>query len=321
VILVTGATGFVGHHLVRRLLAAGEAVRCFVRPGSSRADWLASQKIETTAGHLHDPASVTAACRGIRAVIHLAAPTREVRDAVVGQFHQQATRCLVDGARRAGIDRFMMVSPLGSGSSAGFPYLRSRGTAEDCVRESGLPFVILQSSLMFGAGDRLVGGIIRLLRRTGLLVIPGTGKTMVQPIWVGDIVSCLVRALRDDSVVDRTILIGGPQHLSYEEMAEQIGTMLNIPRMKIHISRRAVGLVGRLLEGLARNPFLAYRHLELLDVGTITGLDAVKRTFGFQPMPLVEGVAYQLTSQPELGPPWITFRADRGSGTRSRYRV
>jgi hypothetical protein len=104
-------------------------------------------------------------------------------------------------------------------------------------------------------------------------------------------------------------------------MAEQIGTMLNIPRVKVHMSRRAVGLAGRLLEGLGRNPFLAYRHLELLDVGTITGLDAVKRTFGFQPMPLVEGVAYQLASQPELGPPWITFGADRGSGTRSRYRV
>jgi NADH dehydrogenase len=174
---------------------------------------------------------------------------------------------------------------------------------------------------MFGAGDRLIGGIIRLLCRTGLLVIPGTGKTMLQPIWVGDVVSCLMRALRDDAIWDRTIPIGGPQHLSYEEIADQIGTMFNIPRTKVHLSQRVISVVGRILEGVGRNPFLGYRHLELLEVGTITALDAVKRSFGFQPMPLVEGVAYQLDPRKDPGRPWLMFGADRDSKARTRYRV
>jgi hypothetical protein len=79
--------------------------------------------------------------------------------------------------------------------------------------------------------------------------------------------------------------------------------------------------MGRVLEGLGRNPFLGYRHFELLEVGTITALDAVKRTFGFQPMPLVEGVAYQLDPRKELGRPWLMFGADRDSRARTRYRV
>jgi len=315
-ILVTGASGFLGRHVVRRLAGAGAAVRCLCRPGSPGADWLKSQPVEVVFGHLHDPDGVGQACRGVRQIIHLASPIREVRDAVMEQFHQRATNCLVDGARRACVDRFLMVSPLGCGTSAGLPFLRSRGAAEECLRGSGLPFVILQSSLMFGAGDRLIGGVIRLLCSTGLLVIPGTGKTMLQPIWIGDVVSCLLRALRDDKVVDRTIPIGGPQHLTYEEVADQVAKMLNLPRVKVHLSRRTVGWASRLLEGLGHNPFLGYRHLELLDVGTITALDAVKRAFDFQPMPLVEGVAYQLVPRRDVGAAAPSSGAERSSRSR-----
>jgi NADH dehydrogenase len=320
-ILVTGATGFLGQHAVRRLVGAGEAVRCFCRPGSPGAEWLTAQSAEVVYGHLHDSEAMARACHNVRQVLHVAAPIREVRDTVVEQFHRQATACVAGAARRAGVNRFLMVSPMGCSATASLPYLRSCGVAEECVRGSGVPYVILQSSVMFGAGDRLISGIIRLLCRTSLLVIPGTGKTILQPIWVGDVVSCLVRALRDDAVVDRTIPIGGPQHLSYEEIADQIGTMLNVPRSKIHVSHRVVSLAGRLLEGLGRNPFLGYRHLEFLEVGTITALDAVKRAFGFQPMPLVEGVAYQLAPSSHLGRPWLTFGADGRSSTRTRHRV
>jgi NADH dehydrogenase len=315
-ILVTGATGFVGRHLVRRLLGAGETVRCFCRPGSSRVEWLRAQPVEAVLGHLHDPESVAQACRGVRQIVHLAAPIWEVRDAVVEQFHRRATACLVAGAREARVERVVTVSPLGCGTAAGLPFLRSCGIAEEGLRGSGLPFTILQSSLMFGVGDRLIEGSIRLLRRTGLLVVPGTGKTMLQPIWVGDVVSCLVRALRDDGVLDRTIPVGGPQHLSAEEIADQIGRMLNLPRVKIHLSSRVIGWAARLLEGLNRNPFLGYRHLELFEVGTITAPDAVRRAFGFQPMPLVEGVAYQLGARWDAG----GSRPPSGAERRSRSR-
>ena len=313
-ILITGATGFVGRHLVRRLLGAGETVRCFCRPGSPRVEWLRSQPVEAILGHLHDPESVAQACRGVRQIVHLAAPIWEVRDAVVEQFHRRATACLVAGAREARVERVVTVSPLGCGTAAGLPFLRSCGIAEESLRGSGLPFTILQSSLMFGAGDRLIEGSIRLLRRTGLLVVPGTGKTLLQPIWVGDVVSCLVRALRDDGVLDRTIPLGGPQHLSAEEIADQIAQMLNLPRVKIHLSGRVIGWAARLLEGLDRNPFVGYRHLELLEVGTITAPDAVRRTFGFQPMPLVEGVAYQLSARR------VASGSKRPSGAERRSR-
>ena len=312
-ILITGATGFLGQHLVRRLVGSGETVRCLVRAESPGLAWLQAHSVEVVPGHLLDAETVAAACRGSRQIVHLAAPVHEGGDSVVERVNRQGTEILVEAARSARVERMVMVSPLGTAPSAGPPFLRSRGMAEDCVRESGLPFVILQASLMFGRGDRLVSGMIRLLQRTSLLLIPGTGRTMLQPIWVGDVVSCLLRALHDEAALDRTIPIGGPQHLTYEEIADQIAKMLNVPRMKIHLSRRAVGWVARLLEGLGQNPFLGYRHLELLEVGTITALDAVRRNFGFQPMPLIEGVAYQLVPTTEIGTPRPPSRVSRGS--------
>jgi NADH dehydrogenase len=315
-ILVTGSTGFLGQHLVRRLLRAGETVRCLARPGSPGLEWLQSQPVEVALGHLLDEQSLRRACQGVRHVVHLAAPTREPRDAVVDQVHRRGTAALTEAARTARAERIVTVSPLGSATSAGQPFLRARGAAEEVLRDGGVPAVILQSSLMFGAGDRLITGMMRLLRRAALLIIPGTGKTMLQPIWVGDVASCLLRALSDEAVLDRTIPIGGPQHLSYEEIAEQVGKILNVSRAKLHLSRRLVGRLARVLERVGRSPFLDYRHLELLDVGTITALDAVKRSFGFQPMPLLEGLAYQLAPRREsrVAPP--ASSAEQGSRSR-----
>lgn len=312
-ILITGATGFLGRHVVRRLLGAGEGIRCLARANAGGLEWLQSQPVDVALGHLLDPASVRRACDGVRQVIHLAAPTREARDAVVEQVHVTGTATLAEAARAAHVERVLMLSPLGSASSAVQPFLRTRGRAEEVLRESGVPFAILQSSLMFGSGDRLITGMMSLLRRTGVMLIPGTGKTMLQPIWVGDVVSCVLRALADETVLERSVPLGGPQHLSYEEIAEQVSKMLNLPRVKVHLSRRMVGRLARLLEGFGRSPFLGYRHLELLDVGTITALDTVKRAFGFQPMPLLEGLAYQLTPRREarVAPP--TSGAEQGS--------
>jgi NADH dehydrogenase len=320
---LTGATGFLGRHVLHRLLAAGESVRCLVRPHSPGLAWLQTQPAEAVVCRLEDPAAVSRALRNARQVIHLAAPVREARDAVVDQFHREATACLVEAARAARVERFLLVSPMGSGASAGAPFLRGCGIAEESLRTSGLPYVILQSSLMFGAGDRLLSGMIRLLRQTGLVVIPGTGATTLQPIWVGDVVSCLCRSLREEEPLNRTLPIGGPQHLTFEEIADQVSQMVNLPRVKLHFSRRALSWTARLLEGLGRSPFPGYRHLELLEVGTITAPDAVKRTFGFQPMSLIEGVAYLLTPESEVRavrPPRGAEQGARGREPRAESR-
>ncbi len=317
-IVVTGATGFVGQHLIRRLTAGGEGVRCLVRPSSPGLPWLLEQSVEVASGNLQDAEAVAGACRGARKIVHLAAPTNEGNDQTVEQVHRQGIGILIETARAARVERLIMVSPLGTASSAGRPFLRSRGQAEEMLRESGLPFAILQSSLIFGRNDRLISGMLRLLQRTGLVLIPGTGKTMLQPIWVGDVVSCLLRALSDEAVLDRTIPIGGPQHLTYEEIADQVAKMLNLPRVKIHLSRRMVSWMARLLSGVGQNPFLGYRQLELLEVGTITALDAVRRNFGFQPMPLIEGVAYQIMPTTEQGGVRSPSGLERGARSRDR---
>jgi NADH dehydrogenase len=319
-ICVTGATGFVGRHLVRRLVADGCTVRCLVRPGGPSAERLRDLPVEVATASLGDADSMRRALCGARQIIHLAAPITDARDAVVDGFHRTGTRCLIEGARAARVERIVMLSPLGTASSAGLPYLRARGAAEEQVRGSGLPFVILQSPVMFGREDRLLGGMMRLLRRTGVMLIPGTGQTMLQPIWVGDVASCVLRCLRDEEVLDRTIPIGGPQHLTYEEIADQVAQMLNLPRARIHLSLRTVRWLARLLEGTGGSPFVGYRHLELLEVGTITAPDAVRRSFGFQPMPLTEGIAYQMQASPVPSGPGPRPGSPHGARSRRARR-
>jgi uncharacterized protein YbjT (DUF2867 family) len=316
-ICVTGATGFLGRHLLRRLLAAGEAVRCLARPGSPGMDWLRDQPVEVATVSLRRAEAMAAAMTGARQLIHLAAPVREARDTAMRDWCRTATSCLVEAARTARVERVLMVSPLGSGPEAGFPFLRACDAAEETLRASGVPFVILQSSVMFGDGDRLLSGVIRQLARMGVVVVPGTGQSMLQPIWVGDVASCLLRSLREEAVLDRTLPVGGPQHLTFEGIADQVAQMANLPLVKLHLGRRGLGWLSRLLEGLGRSPFPAYRHLELLDAGSVTAPEAVWRTFGFQPMPLNEGLAYRLRSRPEPGRPRREAGAPQGNRGRA----
>jgi len=297
-ILVTGAGGWVGTHLIKRLCAIGLPVRALVR---SRAAVERSRPLPVAVccGSLNDRDSLNAALRGARQVVHLAGTFRESARETFESVHQQGTRHLVEAARDAGIHHLVYVSTLGAAPDRIYPFVRSKWLAEAEVRGSGLPFTILRPSLLFGEGDRFLTPMVRFIRMSPYAVIPGYERLRCQPLWVGDLVSCLVRVLESGGRGE-VISLAGPEQITYEGVVDLLQKRLEISRPKLRVPISIAASLTLVLERLFASPPLLSGILDIWRLGAITDRHAVRKAYGFTPMPLSEGIRYLLATD---GPP------------------
>src|ERR687896_1714626 len=180
VLLLTGATGRVGAALLPRLTARGEAVRCLVR--DPRRLGHARVRVQIALGDLAEPASFRHALRGVRTVVHLAGAWRDQPAAGVEELNGLATWRLLRAAERAGVERFLFLSPLGAAPEHALRVQRAKALAERAVEEAAMATVTFRASAIYAPGGRR------------LRVLPGTGEAHVQPICAADVAACVLAA-------------------------------------------------------------------------------------------------------------------------------
>src|ERR1700694_5147593 len=174
-ILVTGATGFVGSHLLRSLEKSGSApVRALVRRGRTGI----RDGVEPVVGDLTEPETLGPALNGISTIVHAAAITGDRKEPYRGaydQINRVGTENLVAAAKKAGVGRFVLMSGLGTAPAPAGTYMATRWGMEEAVRRSGIPHVILQPSVLFGDGAEFVAALSRLARGSPVLPVLGGG--------------------------------------------------------------------------------------------------------------------------------------------------
>ncbi|MGH2929610.1 MAG: SDR family oxidoreductase, partial [Solirubrobacteraceae bacterium] len=194
-VLVTGADGYVGRRLVARLVAAGRPVRAMVRAtGTSRHP----AGVQVVRADVTQPATLAPVLDEVRAVVHAAALVANRKEPYRGAYRAVnvgGTRNLVAAAALAGVERLVLLSGMGTRPGRPGSYLMTRWDMEEAVRHGGIPHVILQPSVLFGDGAPFTTELAKLARR--LPVVPAIGGAGVrfQPIWVEDVVTCLVACL------------------------------------------------------------------------------------------------------------------------------
>jgi uncharacterized protein YbjT (DUF2867 family) len=289
-ILVTGATGFIGRHLVAGLRSLEQPTRCLVR-SQSRGRKLEAQGCVLARGDMSDPDSLRAACEGIDTVIHLVAIIRG-KPSDYRQLMAAGTKALVEAAGAAHVHRFILVSALGLAEETFelTPYYEAKWSEERTLKASGLEHVIFRPSFVFARSGGVLPTFIRLVRFAPLTPVLGPGTQRIQPVAIEDVVSHLIKAIELENARDRTFDLAGPDQVSWDELYGLIASVLGKRRRRVHIPFALARVQAALFERLPGFPFTR-DQLKMLAAGDNVGdIGPTRQVFGLPLLSLEEQI-------------------------------
>jgi uncharacterized protein YbjT (DUF2867 family) len=264
-VLLTGASGYIGGRLLKALEKAGRPVRCLAR----RPDFLKARvasSTEVVKADCLDRSSLAPSMVGVDTAYYLVHSMGST-----GKFEQddrQAAQNFADAARESGVQRIIYLGGLGDQEQALSAHLRSRHEVADILRSSGIPTIEFQASIVIGSGSLSFEMIRALVQRLPVMICPRWVEVKAQPIAIEDVIDYLLAALDLPRQQGYVIEIGGTDQVSYgeimQEYARQCGLrrwMIPVPVLTPHLSSLWLGLVtpvyariGRKLIDSMRNP-------------------------------------------------------------------
>lgn len=235
-ILVTGATGFIGRHVLAALARTADRPVAMVRDLAAAGP--VADEIETVVADLTDPSSLRGAVNGIHAVVHLAAATRTNDSAAARAVNVDGTRMLAAAAKAAGVRRFVVVSSIAVHRARLSTYAFTKREMEQIVFDSGVSSVVLRPSLVYGPGNAgLFGRVVSTVRRLPVLPVIGKGAQSMRPVHVDDLVAAILACLDAEDVAGKAFDIVGPDETTMSKLLEGIAATLGVRRRTIHVPR------------------------------------------------------------------------------------
>jgi uncharacterized protein YbjT (DUF2867 family) len=289
-ILITGATGYIGRHLVARLVAQGERPRCLVRNQERAASSLPVNDVELALGDTTQSTSLETAVQGVDTIIHAAFVTADHKE--MSGYHYAATNVggttnLVRAAKAAGVSRIIEISGLGTKPDKPGSYMQGRYLAEKMVIESGLDWTIIRPSVVFGKDAPFIKGLVDLIHSSPVLPLIGGGKTMFQPIYVEDVVTIILKVLAEpERTTGKIYTIGGSEQYSFSEIFDALLKATGKSRPKVYAPTPLVGIGAAVMEAVLPKPPLTKAAMTLFSFDNITDIDSVERDFAFTPISL-----------------------------------
>jgi NADH dehydrogenase len=244
--------------------------------------------VEARAADVTTGAGLADAVAGADGVVHLVAIPRETKGRTFEAVNVRGTERVVAAATEAGVRRLVHLSAMGVVDDPALAYLRSKWRGEQAVRSSGLDWVVLRPSLLFGPGD----GFFRLVRTTlkwwspGIVAIPGDGTTRFQPLAVTDLAIAVEKSLTDPGRGGSVYEIGGPDWWTYREIVDEVMRVTGMRRAKLGMPIPLLSALTVVTDRVLPVFPVSHDQIGSLSRPNSTERDAFERAFGVRPRPM-----------------------------------
>lgn len=309
--LVTGATGFTGSHLVKRLLQEGYKVRCLVRKMGSSPFF---PGCDIVLGDIRDRQSVEMAMSGIDIVFNIAAIFRTwgLPEEVYYETHVDGTRNLLDAALKNNIKRFIHCSTIGVHGSIKNPpgneaspfrpgdiYQKTKLEGEQLAIKYPLPVVIIRPAGIYGPGDMRFLKLFRAIAKKRFIMI-GNGKTLWHPVYIDDLITGFILAMTTPNIEGQAFIIGGPEYLSLNELVNYIANSLGTSIRRINIPAWPIQILGSFCELICKplgiTPPIFRSRVDFFTKTRAFNISKAKELLGYKPKyDIITGI--RLTTQ------------------------
>jgi NADH dehydrogenase len=286
-ILITGATGLVGRHLVRRLMQESMPTRILLPERRRRRlpwDTGNPHAPELFAGNVVDEESFFRAVTGCHAVIHLENAQWWGRRRDLEQVELAGARVLASVARAARVGRIITLSHLGAAPSSAYILHRVKGEVEDLLRNSGVAYTVIRSGIVFAPDDAFINHVASMLRiNPAFFLMPGHGEIVLHPIYIDDLVEAIYRSLDRVRLVDSTVEIGGPEYMSLRDLILTIMRVTGMQRPIIGVPPYFLRWITSVYSRLLPRSLMTAQWLDILAANRTAPLGGTYNHFGFQP--------------------------------------
>jgi NADH dehydrogenase len=255
-----------------------------IRPSKKSPNLPFNVPVEVAVCSLRDDRGLRAAMKGVDVVYHLAGVEGHGSRADLMAVDILGTQSVANAAADVGVKRFFYLSHLGADRASAYPVLKAKAIAESYIRQIGLPHTILRTAIVYGPYDHFTNSLGILMNAfPGIFLIPGDGETLLQPIWVEDLVTCLIWALDNPQTINQVMALGGPDYLSFKTILGMIMPVLGIKRWLLSISPVYLRSLTVFFEHTFPGFPVSVFWVDYLATDRTCSLDTIPRFFGLMP--------------------------------------
>lgn len=280
-VLLTGGTGFLGSHVIPILRDAGHEIAATYRRPEAAAV-LRDQGVDPVYGDLDVPESIDEG-------FHAAQAEALVNVASLGFGHAPL---IVAAAEEAGIRRALFISTTALFTNLNASSKAVRKAAEKTVMESVLDWTILRPTMIYGTPrDRNMARLLRFLRKSPVIPLPGRGARLQQPVHVDDVAAAVASALERPGAIHKAYDVGGPVPLSFRTIIDQATTAVGRSPVYVPVPLTPLIWTMRLYERVARDPRLKAEQVERLAEDKAFDISAAREDLDYAPRAFSVGIA------------------------------
>lgn len=292
-IAITGISGYIGCHISHVLQEKNIAHRGIIKKETAQTDLtqLDERKTPYSLVDFTDESQLYEALNGVDTVIHLIGSIFKPKRMTMDKLHKDITATMLRAAKRRNVSKIIYVSALGSRLDAPSDYHRTKALAEKEIRESGIPYVILQPSLIFGKkygtrNSKLVARLAQSIEKMTFIPVIGSGKNKLQPFYILDLVRCVIDSCKPD-IKNVTVELGGPQILPFEDIAKLIAKAVGQDQKKcIHIPVPVAAVLARIMQAVSDQPKITRDQVKMIRHDNICTSNTMDKLFPFKRTPM-----------------------------------